>query len=91
MLQHAFQLAYGLLGIAMLIAFDALCLYALWWLVLWLVSYVPMVGQRHKHDRWDELNGPATSHGADEPGRSGPVESPQSVSAVSSEPDAGSW
>ncbi len=56
MFHHAAQFAYGLLGILALVLVDALCFYALWYVVLLLVSYVPIVGHRHKHDRWDELN-----------------------------------
>jgi len=79
MFQHAAQLAYGLFGIVVLLAIDGLFLYALWWLVLWLVSYVPMVGRRHKHDRWEELNGPDSSHVADARDTSIPSESTQSA------------
>jgi len=50
------QLALGLLGIAAILAFLALCLYVIWWAVMIVVSYVPILGKRHRHDRWDELN-----------------------------------
>ena len=30
--------------------------YALAWIALAAVSYFPIIGKRHRHDRWDELN-----------------------------------
>jgi hypothetical protein len=50
------QLAYGLLLILGLLAVNALCLYAIWWAVMSLVSLIPVVGKRHKHDRWEQFN-----------------------------------
>lgn len=30
--------------------------YALAWIALAAASYFPIIGKRHRHDRWDELN-----------------------------------
>ncbi len=30
--------------------------YGLAWITLTLVRFVPMIGKRHRHARWDELN-----------------------------------
>ena len=50
------QIAYGFLMIAGLLAVVALCFYVIWGIVMIAVSFVPIVGKRHRHDRWDELN-----------------------------------
>lgn len=50
------QLAYGFLLIAGLMAVAALCFYVIWLAVMAVVSFLPMIGQRHRHARWDELN-----------------------------------
>ena len=39
----------------LLLAVGAL-FYALAWIALAAVSYFPIIGRRHRHDRWDELN-----------------------------------
>jgi hypothetical protein len=39
-----------------LLAVQAAALYGLWWLTLCLVRVFPMVGKRHRHARWNELN-----------------------------------
>jgi len=56
MLWRLAQIAYGVIGIVGLLALQALALYVLWWTVMIAVSKVPMIGKRHRHDRWDELN-----------------------------------
>jgi hypothetical protein len=33
-------------------------LYALSWLVLCLVRFVPLIGRKHRHRDWDRLNKP---------------------------------
>jgi hypothetical protein len=30
--------------------------YALCWAGLWLVQFFPLIGKRHRHARWDEMN-----------------------------------
>ena len=30
--------------------------YGLAWMALMLVQFVPMIGKRHRHTRWDEFN-----------------------------------
>ena len=30
--------------------------YALCWAALWMVQFVPLIGKRHRHARWDEMN-----------------------------------
>jgi hypothetical protein len=49
--------------IAGLLAVQGVAMYAMWWFVMWVVRLVPMIGKRHLHARWDELN--------DREGRSG--------------------
>ena len=56
MLWRLGQVAYAVAAIAGLLALQALALYLLWWGVMVAVSKVPMIGKRHRHDRWDELN-----------------------------------
>lgn len=51
-----FQLAYGFALIAGLLAVQAAALYVLWWLVMMVVHFVPIVGRRHKHRDWNRLN-----------------------------------
>jgi len=50
------QLAYGFALIAGLLAVQLALFYVIWWLVLAVVSYVPIVGRKHKHPDWDRLN-----------------------------------
>jgi hypothetical protein len=50
------QVAYGVGAIAGLLALQALILYVMWWGVMLAVSAIPMIGKRHRHDRWSELN-----------------------------------
>ena len=52
------QLAHGFALIAGLLAIQFALLYAIWWLVLVVVSYVPIIGRKHKHPNWDRLNRP---------------------------------
>ena len=50
------QLLGGFAMLAALLAIEALALYVLARIVLIAVSYVPMVGRKHRHDDWDRLN-----------------------------------
>lgn len=34
----------------------AASVYALGWITLCLVRFVPLIGRKYRHDRWDELN-----------------------------------
>jgi hypothetical protein len=51
------QILGGLAIIAGLLIIQALALYLIARLVLIAVSFVPLVGKRHRHSRWDSLNG----------------------------------
>ena len=42
--------------IAGLLAVVGVLFYALCWLTISLVMFFPIVGKRHRHARWDELN-----------------------------------
>lgn len=48
-------------GFALIAAFVALWVFgmrAFFWLVFAVSSLVPYIGKKHRHARWDELNGP---------------------------------
>ena len=42
--------------IAGLMAIQAAALYVIWWLVMLVVRFVPIVGVKHRHRDWDRLN-----------------------------------
>jgi len=44
----------GLILIAATLAVEAIVLIALCWIVLVVVRFFPLVGRRHRHDRWDQ-------------------------------------
>jgi hypothetical protein len=46
--------ALGIIGGLMTAA--AAILYASLWVVLFVFRFVPVLGRRHRHDRWDALN-----------------------------------
>ena len=52
MLEYLTLLAYALVMPVLLGA----SVYALGWVTLCFVRLVPLIGRRHRHDRWDELN-----------------------------------
>ena len=52
----AIQLAAGIAIIAALLALLVLALYVIWWIVLRIVAFLPMIGNRHRHRDWDRLN-----------------------------------
>jgi hypothetical protein len=52
------QFAYALAAIAGLLAVQAAALYVIWWLVLLVFRYIPMVGRKHRHRDWQRLNRP---------------------------------
>jgi hypothetical protein len=49
------QILGGFIGIAGLLALLALALYAVWWIVMIVVSFLPVLGKKHKHADWDDL------------------------------------
>lgn len=49
------QILGGFIGIAGLLALLALALYAVWWMVMIVVSFLPVLGKKHKHPDWDDL------------------------------------
>jgi hypothetical protein len=55
-LTHLFQIVQMAAVIVGLLALQAAVLYGLWWLTLCVVRFFPIVGKRHRHARWDELN-----------------------------------
>jgi hypothetical protein len=46
---------YGLVIIVGMLAMVGLCFYMTWWLVMVVLSFIPIVGKRHRHDRWNEF------------------------------------
>ena len=53
------KLLYFLMGLVMIAGLIAVQLLALWLLarvVLYAVSFVPLVGRKHRHNEWDDLN-----------------------------------
>ena len=54
---NVLQVAYGLLLIAGLLAVVGLVFYLIWWLVMIAVSFIPIIGKRGRHDRWEQFNG----------------------------------
>ena len=79
MLIQAATLVYGLVIIAGMLAVIALCFYMIWWVVMIVVSFIPIIGKRHRHDRWDEFqragSRPLSARESREPvGRHGPDE-----------------
>ena len=50
------QLTAGFASIAALLALAAAGLYLCWWVVMLAVSYLPIIGRRHKHADWDRMN-----------------------------------
>lgn len=52
MLEYLTLLAYALLMPVLSLA----SVYALGWVTLCLVRFVPLIGRKYRHDRWDELN-----------------------------------
>lgn len=58
-IQAVLQLASGFAMIAGLLAIQAAVLYAIWWLVMLVVGFVPIVGKKHKHRDWERLNAAA--------------------------------
>ena len=55
------RLLGGLAGIAALLALLIVAIWAAMWLVLLVVRHVPIVGRRHRHDRWTDMQRVVTS------------------------------
>jgi hypothetical protein len=49
------RLAGGLLGIAAILTFLIAITWAAMWLVLLVVRHIPLIAQRHRHDRWTDM------------------------------------
>jgi hypothetical protein len=45
----------GFVAIAGLLALLALALYVIWWIVMAVVSFLRIIGKKHKHRDWDQL------------------------------------
>ena len=41
--------------IAGLLALMAVVFYGVGWVVMFTLRFVPLIGKRHRHERWDEL------------------------------------
>jgi hypothetical protein len=52
----AFQIVGAILGIACLLALNALALYAIYRVAMAAVSFFPVIGKKHRHRDWDRLN-----------------------------------
>jgi hypothetical protein len=50
------QLTYGVAVIVGLIAIQAAAFYAIWWLVVAAMRFVPLIGRKHRHRDWERLN-----------------------------------
>ncbi len=53
-----FQLLGGIVGIAGLLPLLALAFYLLWRIAMIVVSFIPTIGQKHKHADWERLQKP---------------------------------
>lgn len=49
------QLLSGFVGIAGLLTLLALAFYVTWRLALFIASFLPIIGRRHKHAEWEQL------------------------------------
>ena len=52
------QFLFGLVVIVFALVLLALVLSGSAWVVLSMIRHLPLVGRRHRHGRWDELNKP---------------------------------
>jgi len=43
------QPAYGFLLIVGMMATVALCFYIIWWMVMIVMTFIPIIGKRHRH------------------------------------------
>ena len=50
------QFVFGLIVIVLGLALLGLIVSTAAWVVLALFHWLPLIGQRHRHARWDELN-----------------------------------
>jgi hypothetical protein len=50
------RLIEGLLIVAGFLLASVACLYAVRFVVLVITSFIPMIGERHLHDRWHKMN-----------------------------------
>lgn len=56
MVTTVLQFIGGLAMVAGLLALNALALYLIWWVAMIAVSFLPMIGKRHRHPEWERLN-----------------------------------
>ena len=54
-MRTAIIIAQVLAGIAGLLLLMAALFYGVGWAVMFTMRFVPLIGKRHRHDRWDEL------------------------------------
>ena len=54
-MQTLLLIASAIAIIAGLMAVVALLFYAFCWTILLVLRFVPVIGRRHRHPRWDEL------------------------------------
>jgi hypothetical protein len=52
------QFVFGLVVIVFALVLLALVLSGSAWVVLSLMRHLPLIGRRHRHGQWDELNKP---------------------------------
>ena len=52
------QLVYVVAMIIGLMAVQAAALYTIGWVVMLAFRYVPLIGKKHRHERWQQLNRP---------------------------------
>ena len=60
------RLLGGLVGIALLLALLTLTIWLAMWLVLLTARKLPMIGRRHRHDRWTQMHDHAVPRGAEQ-------------------------
>lgn len=49
------RVAGGLAGILLMLAVLLVAIYGIGWIVLIAIRNVPIIGRRHRHETWDEL------------------------------------
>ena len=50
------QFVFGLGLIVAMLAVETVILVGLAWMVLTLVRHIPLVGRKHRHERWEDLH-----------------------------------
>ena len=57
-MRTAVIIAQMLAAIAGLLVLMAAVFYGVGWAVMFAMRFVPLIGKRHRHERWDELTHP---------------------------------